>query len=410
MFATHARWIAPLGALMAVASCSLVNAFDEVAQLGTSSSGGLGGAGSGGTTGTGGGGGDVVQADPGLVVVGGKADDTVDVLVAIAPQSGEELARLEGTYTAAVHEAERDVWFLLQGDEARAAKFNRRTNKWEYEGDAQTVIEVVDPLHVFALNGYLAILDGAFKLQVFDTSDLDNFELKGEANYPAGLWGAVGTPTSAGGEIHTVSLSCPGPGDPGFCEVLLTRIQIDASDVQQFPPTPIHTTAVTEAGSEQGAIAFNTTSNSVVAIVPGFEDAGLTDVFLTSRSHMALDSFNLTQYTSQPRLAAVDPCQSVVYVLGPLNQTMVAGSLAPTAESTEMAKAVGITGQGLVYEPYTRSLILQQQSGTFTVDAWSIVGTETAPDLRKRLGGSWSPPIVRPAFVSVANPRSALCE
>jgi hypothetical protein len=408
MFVTHARWIAPLGALMALASCSLINAFDEVAELGSSSSGGLGGAGTGGGTGTGGGGGDVVQADPGLVVVGGKADDTVDVLVALSPQTGEELARLEGTYSAAVHEAQRDVWFLIQGTEARAAKFNRRSNEWEYEGGAQTVTEVADPLHVFALNGYLAILDGSFKLQVFDTSDLGSFEPKGEADYPTGLWGAVGTPTSAGGEVHTISLSCPGA--PDFCDVLLARIQIDASDVQQFPPATIVDDVDTmEVGSEQGSIAFNPTSNSVVAVVPGI-GAAVTDVFLTSRSHTAIDSLTLTQYTAQPRLAAVDPCQSVVYVLGPLNQTMVAKALSSSADNTEMNKAIGITGQGLVYEPYTRSLILQQQSGNFTIDAWSIVGTETAPDLRKRLGGSWAPPTVRPTFLSVANPRSPLCE
>lgn len=408
MFASQGKWIAPFGAMLALASCSVINAFDEIAEPSTSGTGGLGGAGTGGGSGdgTGGGGGEVVQGDPGLVVVGGK-DEGTDVLVALAPQNGKELARLEGAYTAAVHEAQRDVWFLLQGDTARAARFDRGRNRWEFEGREQTVVEVVDPLHVFALNGNLAILDGEFKLKVFDTSDLGDFSLKGEADYPTGLWGAVGTPTSAGGEVHVISLSCPGA--PEFCEVLLTRIQIQ-QDVQEFASTSIATTMVTAAGSEQGSIGFNPATNSVVAVVPGFEDAAQSSVYLTSRAHMVQDTILVTQLTPQPRLAAVDPCLSAVYVMGPLNQTMIGAPLTTDPDNVEMSKLVGITGQGLVYEPYTRSLILQQQSGNFTIDAWSIVGTETAPDLRKRLGNSWSPPNVQPAFVSVANPRGVLCD
>ncbi len=47
MFASQGKWIAPFGAMLALASCSVINAFDEIAEPSTSGTGGLGGAGTG---------------------------------------------------------------------------------------------------------------------------------------------------------------------------------------------------------------------------------------------------------------------------------------------------------------------------------------------------------------------------
>lgn len=408
---THARWLVPLGTILTAASCSLVNAFDDVAQVQVASGGSAGDVGSGGDggEGTGGGGGEGnTVAPPGLVVVGGEEDGTTPVLLALSPQTGEELARIEGTYAAAVHESERDLWFLIQGDSVRAARFDRVRNVWQFESQAASIVAPLDPLHVFALNGNLAVLDAGLELQVFDTSDLTDITLKGSATYPQGLWGAVGVPNSVGGEVYVAALECPGDVNP--CVVQITRIQI-GEDVQQQAPADVFVTPTTVRGTEHGAIAFDQGLGQLAAVVPSFDEVGeQSTIHLRTRALMDAGSVTLVQRSPQPRVAVVDPCQTVIYVMGPLNQVMVAGSLNDDADRTEMIREVGVNGQGMVLEPYTRSLILQQSSGdNFTVDAWSITGTELSPNVRKRLN-DWQPPSIQPSFVSVATPRGLVCD
>lgn len=413
---SRARWLVPLATLV-MASCSVLNAFDDVAQVQQMASGGSAGAmGSGGGATSGGmggkGGESTEEALPGLVVVGGELDGTEPGLLALSPQTGEELARLEGNYGAAVYEAERDLWFLILGDTVRAARFDRLSNSWEFESEETTIVTPVDPLHVFALNGNLAVLDTSFTtLQVFDTSDLSDIQLKGSATYPAlGLWGAVGVPTNAGGEVYVQELNCNGV-DP--CVVQITRIQI-REEVQQLTPTKIFDTSVVDPGSAHGAITFDPGVGQIVALVPDFEDDddAKSTVFLRNRPSLTdAGSVTLQQRPLglQPRVAVVDPCQSVLYVMGPLFSTMVAGSLNDAPDRNEMLQAVGVNGQGMVYEPYTRSLILQQSSGDlFGVHAWSITGDPANPSISKRLN-TWRPPEIRPRFVSVATPRDLLC-
>lgn len=403
------RRLAPLGVLLAIAGCSLINGFDEVAGFSADNTGGFAGASSGSGGGSGGqGGAPVVEVEPGLVVVGGQEDGAA-VLLSLSPQTGEELARLTGNYGAAVHEAERDLWFLIQGDEVRAARFDRRQGEWAYESEAAQVVAPVDPVHVFALNGNLAVLGDGGELSVFDTKDLSDVSLKGTAQYPDGLWGTVGAPSSAGGEVHVLSLDCPGA--PERCVVELRRIQVDGDGVQEFAPVKLVEAPVTSPGASQGSIGFDPGANLVVAVVPDFEDEfGQSAIYLTTRTHQVQETLSLRQRSAQPRVAAVDPCQSVLYVMVPQAQPMVAGALVDDADRMEMTKAVSVNGQGMTFEPYTRSLLLQQQSGdNYTVDAWSIVGTQLAPDIRKRLS-NWAPPRVRPAFVSVAvPPRGVFC-
>lgn len=408
---SHARWWVPLATLLA-ASCSILNAFDEVAEVQLASGGSAGALGTGGSAGDGmvgeGGEGNRV-ALPGLVVVGGELDGSEPALLAVSPQTGEQLARLEGRYAAVAHEAERDLWFLIRGDSVRAARFDRIRNRWEFESQETTIVAPLDPLHVFALNGNLAVLDASRTLQVFDTADLSDIHPKGSADYPEGLWGAVGVPNSAGGEVYVSALECPDNLMP--CVVQLTRIQIGA-EVQQQSPTDIFMTSVTEPGSAHGAITFDPGLGQIVALVPGFnEGMDMSTIVLRSRPALVdAGTITLTQRSLQPRVAVVDPCQSVLYVMGPLEQVMVAGSLNDTAGREEMVRVVGVNGQGMVYEPYTRSLVLQQSSGdSFTVDAWAITGEELSPSIRKRLN-DWRPPSVKPSFLSVATPRGVLCD
>ncbi len=405
---------------LSLAGCSLLNSFgDSPVDADGSGGSGLGGAdGTGGVVGTGGsddGVGGVLNTDPGLVVVGGNLEGDTDqpVLLALSPQSGEELARLEGTYDAVAHEATRDIWFLIQGDKVRAAKFNRTSNKWEMLGKEATVVVPLDTLQVFAMNGKLGIVDGAAVLSAFDTTDLDAITLLDTAPYPTAagntVWGAVGVPNSKGGTVHILGSFCNGV-DP--CSIQLTRIQIDLLAAQVVGPTTLDTMSVL-ATTSIGSIAYDMGGDQLVVVVPSLdgEASGQSVLWTASTKDQPGEQFTLTQESTLPRWAAVDPCQSVVYVRSPQENLLRAGGLVVDALRLEMERNVGVTGQqGLFFEPYTRSLLLVQASGDeYGIDAWEVIGTTLTPNVKKRLT-NWKTPNVQPTFVKVALPVDAVCE
>ena len=409
-------WIACTS--LALAGCSFLNPFDDASGDGSGGGGGQGGAlGSGGADATGGvvGSGGTVEILPGLVVVGGDADGNPatddQVLLALSPQTGKELARREGNYSAAVHEAERDIWFLMQGDKVRAAKFDRGTNEWKELGAEATAVVPVDALQVFALNGSLAVLGAGAQLSVYDTSKLDEIKLVDAVAYPSSpsvFWGAVGVPSSAGGNVHVLSVLCDAVLP---CTVQLTRIKVDDASVQAIGPALVQEMNVTTTNGI-GSIAYNATTSEVVVVVPdlGNVEGGTSVIRTFSSSHLPLKQFSLPQKTAQPRWSALDPCQGVIYVMVPPALPMLAAGLFDGPDRGVMDKAVGVNGQGMFFEPYTRSLLLLQKSGdSFAVNAWSVSGTSEMPNIKKRIS-NWQPPQIRPSFASVALPKTSLCE
>lgn len=82
-------------------------------------------------------------------------------------------------------------------------------------------------------HGNLAVLDASRRLQVFDTADLSDIHPKGSADYPEGLWGAVGVPNSAGGEVYVSALECPDnlptTSCPAWCRSRASRLGRGAS-------------------------------------------------------------------------------------------------------------------------------------------------------------------------------------
>lgn len=402
----------------ALAGCSLLNSFGEVSDF--SDGGGAGGAtdtgGSGNNTGgtdLGGQGGEPGVALPGLVVVAGDADGDLltsdPVLVALSPQTGEELARLEGAYDAAVHEAERDIWFLVQGNKVRAQRFDRTRDRWEALGKETTVVAPTSASKVFALNGTLSILASG-EISVFDTKDLDAIKLVDTTSYPdTTVWGTVGAPSQLGGAIHVLSVNCAGVTN---CEIELTRIQVSRTSVSTSTPTLVDTMSVTSTDA-QGSIAFDGEVNDLVLVIPdlaGTESGTTTLRTFIAANYQADKSYPLTQFKRKEPFVAFDTCDDVAYVMVPFLLPMTAAGLTNAAERTEMSKTVGVNGQGLLLEPYTRSLILLQKSGdAYSIDAWSMTGTTNAPDIKKRLG-NWQPSSVRPDFATVALPSQVVCE
>jgi hypothetical protein len=88
----------------------------------------------------------------------------------------------------------------------------------------------------------------------------------------------------------------------------------------------------------------------------------------------------------------------------------VAGFSMTEEVSIPLNESIGLPGRAAVLEPYTRSIImLNAESSDFGLYAFSMTGTPTAPDIRKRIG-DWSPPVFKPSFIAAEEPEAPVCD
>jgi|GEM_PF-2796439 len=418
------------------AGCSVVNSFSEVEASSPEESGGSGGdSGSGGAemggassggSGTGGtvdgsGGGDgtggSVAADPGLVVAIETADFPNDILFALSPQDGSELARDTADYDTAAYEPRRGVWFFVRDKKLAAARFDRETNEWDFltrDGPEITGLTPFTELF-FAFNERVALKLGT-KLQIFDTSDLADLKFAEEVDYPAGTpWGAAAASKSVGGNVVILNKNCPA-GVPLTCPIELTSIAV-TRDVVQVGGTVVVDPdfAHGESGSAAGRVRYDIGTEQVVVLVPdpsalGSQVGKIAQATLyTPDSLVVGQSFNFQQPGNQISTLDIDPCHSVVHAMSPISQNLSGFPLDDSVGVIPMFEPVGINGRRVVYEPYTRSLILvEDEAADFGLDAYSLTGTQAVPDVRKRIT-DWSPPTVRPKFLAVETTETPLC-
>ncbi|MBV9950259.1 MAG: hypothetical protein JOZ69_25695 [Myxococcales bacterium] len=135
---------------------------------------------------------------------------------------------------------------------------------------------------------------------------------------------------------------------------------------------------------------------------------------------MAAGTFSFNDFNVQP--PAFSPCDAYAFVVGTDVETNIhAVDIAPllngagggAADLTSTSQATGNSGQGLYFEPYTRTVLAPfSQGASFTLTAFGVERTaDGKPQLKQR--GSWQPPSdLRPSFVATKTPvpfPSALC-
>ena len=423
--------------LVSLGACSLINSYDEVLPDDDGSTGGLGGqggmtgsggddgspGGADGTGGTDGTGGEpaVDPIEPGLVVVVADTDASTGTvedrfIVALDPRTGLELTRTElGAYEAIAYEASRDVWFFVRDSKMQAARFNRVSLEFEMIGDEVSVVGVVEPQYVFAVTDSVTILDAQSVLNVYDTSDLEDIKVADEPQIPLPtkgdpgkrLWDARAVATNAGGSIYLLWTECSLE-----CVVRLSRIQ--PSSPTANPPTVAVETLTgvlpDEVSSKNGVVGFDALAGLVLAYVPDYDLVAPNEGKLYRFNGSLSPQSDLPLKENGPRQVGleVDACTSVGFMKDITAAPLVAAGLKPGAAQIDVS--VGINGQGMAFEPYTRSLVLIQATGENAgVTAWESRGTTDEPAMAKRLA-TWKAPALTPFLVDVAAPRTPVCD
>ncbi len=333
------------------------------------------------------------------------------------------------------YEPARDLWFLMrsnlvlgpgQPDQLVVRRFDRGTDQWETINDAGPEIPVNQwDSFFFALNDRLVLRDETGQLRVLDTSDPEEILEVGEYDPPPGfLWDAVGARTKTGGDVNFVSWGCvdADPCAPEDSSLLLTRLQVSATGAALQAPTVLYSFFYGANSQSQGSIVHDINFDRLILVTP--EDVpgaptleGTATVAIYGRgTHAKVDppgDLIFPQHAGKIRQAAFDPCQATVYA-GSIQITEIRGIAtdASTQDPPPVTKDIGRKASALVYEPYTRSLIVADESlDGFAVDAWTAQGTKDIPDIRKRSTVEWAPPNdLRPSFLAVEDSPTPLCD
>ncbi len=433
-----------------LAGCSVINSFDELAEVSVDQTGGagVGGSGSGGmagdtgsggstggtdTGGAAGAGGDepsggtggtggTVEVPDGLVVVFGEDTDRQDstpsdqeVLSVLSPQTGEELASEDGAFPGIAYEMERDLWFVLKSDSTafqpapadnivlEARSFDRATNEWTVLNGSPPRVDTPYGIRaLYAMPDRLALLTLSSSLQVqlvvYDTSDPGDLrEVTSRVTLEDGgeIRTATVVPLSVGGRLQIVR-KAPCDGSLGVCasssQLELQRVDITPSGVQAFQAEPIleidgATSDASAATDPGGFVVMGAPDTSAPPISQGY-------VQLFSATDQTTDGTKYLFPLGQAELKSmvVDPCNRVAYLTGPQIKSVIGVPLTTTMGRPE-TESLNDVGKGLVYEPYTRTLIVPLDSDNeFGLTALTLGGTPDSPSLSPRSVGTWQPP------------------
>lgn len=425
-----------LSSLGLFSACSLVNQFDDLAEV-SGPSGGMGGesaatggedsmgGASGGSESTGGTGGtdgpDPVA--PGLVVFGADenpADSTVEdrFILALDPLTGAEYTRLQGEFISAAYEPERDIWFLLTADSMQAARFDRVDLEFEMLGQPVEVAKAVQFDYVFALGDTVSIVSrrGAtsnFDIQVYNTSDLEGMSHLRDIPLPSNastdsLWSLTSAHLNSGNSIYVAWAQCADSTLPP-CNVMISRIQPENGTVTDQEVVTV-TSGSSTVRSEKGSITFDIEALQPVLFVPDYTVGGVSGTLHTFTSSLVpQEQFPMREGGDQGQLLDMNPCLKSVFAKDVGQNPLVVAPLSKSPDAMGSDVAVGINGQGMVFEPYSKSLIMIQASGDTRSIALESRGTVEKPVMMKRLA-TWKPPQFNPTFVTVEQPIDPVCD
>lgn len=392
--------------------------------VGGSGAGGSGGeaVGTGGEgTGGEGTGGSNEPGDPSLVVL--LSPDSS--LFAVSPQTGEILFDSGDTdvYQFAAHEAKRDVWFLHRGGRIVAGTFNRNTRKWKFFEEGPETDGISNPQYVFALPDRLVTAEtpaGSTKtmLRIYDTSELDAIAAVpgGEFAYPGGtVWSVAALAKGTGGDVTIMTKDCRANDEAlTICSVNLHTYAIQRDNQALRNEKEIFILDQEGKQNERGALGVDVLNENLVALIPskvGFPGSTYLHVFSSTLSPIDDMGYevpnkpgNLLIYNT----LTVDPCSTVAWFMQLNTDALIGVPLVFDDKTVIYNRQSRSTGQGLIFEPYTRSLLERQDGNNYSLDAWSIIGTDLEPDLRLRVT-DWTKPDVVPSYGFAATSAQPIC-
>ena len=381
----------------------------------------------------------------GAIVVGGnQSGDGGFVLSVLDPTSGSELSREATTVVGVHYDGLRDLWYIFENNGGIGGIFpapndpvklsvrtlDTHTGVWtEKSKTAVPVLESTDTVAV--LNQRLAYVayalndagnpTGGYELVLVDTSQQSSPVTIDPPTPLSSLpTGTIGTRNSGGigGTInlfHVDGTQCQGGGDSGLpqlCELVSVHVDVPSSGTPTLFPQ-VGVAAVLSQNAEGFGSYITGGPEDVIAFPSIGAASGYVQRFSASSS-AAISGSQVSFGIADPHLQtiAISECHNTAFVVGIPLDTQVYGVPLTGATSTVVTADLGHAGQGVVYEPYTDTVLAPfKASGSFSLDAYLLGGTASAPTLTSRVSaGTWSPPAdLEPNFVAVRQPIPITC-
>jgi hypothetical protein len=451
---TFSRWrIVPISAgvmaVMGAAACTIINSFGDVepvtAEAGTGTDAGSeSGPQEGGTFDSG-------FPDKGAIVLSGRILDDAGslqgVLTAIDPETGKELPNARQTplnVPMALYDGLRDLWLIMETDGTSLfpvptdhAVLHVRTLD-PGNGTWTTLQSLQVPPPVFGLAtvlknrlvyvGYSDKVDASIALITIDTSDPTQPNIYGITALPEQPFGLIGTrsQTGNGGGINMLlaepcadaggAADDAGDASGGLAGGNCLGMQHVAEPTDpDLPSLTFHN----DLGPYFGKVAFGSYLTGGVDMIlwslPGGNSSSPGPAFIHSYSPQNGQQvgspvpFTTGDGFFQP--FAFAECQQQA-LLTSTNEDLAVYSipLAAATNATAARAALGQSGQGVYFEPYTSTVLAPFTQGDgYVLTAFTLGGTTAQPKLTQR-ASNWTPPAdVRAEVVAVRAPVPAQC-
>ena len=426
----------------ALASCSLINSFDDLKP--TTDSGAADSAIDGddstsmtetGTdapiTDSGADGADATPVENGLIVIGGShaADGgTANVLGVIAPATGKLIGSYESLTVPIIrYDGLRDLWYIFSTPRPSFSLVATDTitlsiRRWDstknqlVELSKKTVpTPLADETTVVLRNriAYVAQIPGdagaTYNLLAIDTTD-PTMPSVGVASAPLTEppFAAVGTrsalTSASGGFVNLLYIQNCAASDAGptSCELALQRSSFSTA-IGTAPtttgsrvvianvPSPAELTSVS-----WGSFLNVTGSTHDVYAYPPLVATDKVTLFEVEPSvATVIPGSTVTFKTSSRRLLpmAIAECNQIALVGDFDGQGIFAVPMTTDTGAKVEIQTLGRVVQRIFYEPYTGTVLLPfKQSMLFDITAYTLSGTATMPKLARRPAASWTPP------------------
>jgi hypothetical protein len=392
-----------------------------------------------------------VAAAHGVIVIGGEASGDAgsrQVLTALDPSTGTELpkARRSLNVAAVFYDGVReDLWYVFESGGhgifplptdpffLHTFKLDPITGQWTELG-----VFAIAPGVSFATTAvikgrlsYIAYGDGEidggvpaeggspYSLVTLDTSDPTAVALVGSpVPLGPGSGGLVGTDTAVSAAGGFVTLGSTAKVDGGTVSVL-TPLLVPGMGMPS-PEAPIYGTSPSASVAGFGTATINGTPEALVVTRPNGPATlpATLSVFDPSASDptMALLGAGMFPFTDgNVKAPAFSACDQMAFVVGTnadlsVHAVWIGGigqanaGVYPPLPFT--AAATGHSGQGVYFEPYTKTVLTPfSQGDNFALTAFTLAGTSQAPVLMQRQAPRWvPPPDLRPNFVATKVP------
>lgn len=385
---------------------------------------------------------DVVDAAPwppkGVIVLGASAEKDAGepfhfVLTALDPATGAELpkAREKLTVSSIQYDGARDLWYVFEAGGADffpspTDPFFLHVRRLDTYSGAWTEVQklalppAVAFTHFAVLSNRLvylayAVADGSYSTQLvtLDTSNPAAVSVVDMQPALQPISGMLGSPAGAltGG---TLTLLGSAPGDGGTF-ASLTRIRVPNNGPPQIDPNPPNPVAGKRTGSGIGYVSafVNGTRTSLLVTRPfGPPTVPATLTTYDPVSGAELGSFTFPFLDGALKPAAFSICDQVAFVVGTNTDTKLYAVPVGQMGQGVSSLATGHSGQGVYFEPYTRTILTPFSQGDgYTLTAFALSRSDAgAFVLSSRTSPEWAPPAdIRPLIVASRRPDDFRC-